>query len=174
MLCVNEEVKALKSRTAQNEKCTEMREEKSKKKRCPYLTDKDANAGLVERGKSVLQDLEDILAEGKKKQACPYFSSRKLVPGVELVAMPYQAMLHPGTRETLGVKLEGNVVLFDEAHNVVDAVSSVHSAIADLPTLRAVQSQLSQYRERYVTRLSPKNLRYVDQVLKIVTLTRSP
>ena len=40
MLCVNEDVQALKSRTSQNERCTEMKDEKKKEKRCPYLTEK--------------------------------------------------------------------------------------------------------------------------------------
>jgi len=168
MLCVNEEVLSLKSRSGQNDKCREMREEKNKKKRCPYLVDKESNADLVEFVKTELRDLEDIITVGKKKKACPYFSSRKLIPGVELVALPYQAMLHAGTRETLGVKLEGNAVIFDEAHNVIDAVSSVHSVTVPLVTLRAVHGQLSRYKERYQTRLSTKNLRYVDQVLKVV------
>jgi len=168
MLCVNDEVKVLKSRSGQNDKCKEMRQEKTKAKRCPYLTNKDSNRKLVEHAKTSLRDLEDLLAEGKKTHSCPYFSSRKLVPGVELVAMPYQAMLHAGTREALGVKLAGNIVIFDEAHNVVDAVSSVHSALVPLSCLRAVHSQLSAYRDRYRIRLSPKNLRYCDQVLKLV------
>jgi hypothetical protein len=64
MLCVNEDVLALKSRSAQNDKCREMQEEKSKKKRCPYMQDKDANAGLVEHAKAELRDLEDIITEG--------------------------------------------------------------------------------------------------------------
>ena len=55
-----------------------------------HVTPKDANADLMEYGKTALRDLEDMITEGKAKKACPYFASRKLVPGVELVAMPYQ------------------------------------------------------------------------------------
>jgi chromosome transmission fidelity protein 1 len=37
-------------------------------------------------------------------------------------------VLHADTRAALGLSLAGAVVVFDEAHNLVDAVNSAHSA----------------------------------------------
>ena len=31
--------------------------------------------------------------------------------------------------QALGVSLEGNVVIIDEAHNLIDAINGVHSAL---------------------------------------------
>jgi chromosome transmission fidelity protein 1 len=38
-------------------------------------------------------------------------------------------LLSKSTRESVGIKLEGNIVIFDEAHNLIDAVNQTHSAL---------------------------------------------
>ena len=41
--------------------------------------------------------------------------------------MPYTALLSRETRAAMGVRLEGAVVVVDEAHNIVEAINQVHS-----------------------------------------------
>lgn len=41
--------------------------------------------------------------------------------------MPYAALLSREAREAMGVRLDGAVVVVDEAHNIVEAINSVHS-----------------------------------------------
>lgn len=36
-------------------------------------------------------------------------------------------LLHQATRESLGVDLKDNIVVLDEAHNVIDAILEMHS-----------------------------------------------
>lgn len=43
------------------------------------------------------------------------------------MVLPYNILLHKSTREACGIKLEGNVVVIDEAHNLLETISSVHS-----------------------------------------------
>ena len=45
----------------------------------------------------------------------------------QLVVLPYNILLHKSTREACGIKLDGNIVIIDEAHNLIDTISSVHS-----------------------------------------------
>lgn len=45
----------------------------------------------------------------------------------QVVVLPYNTLLHKSTREASGVKLAGNVVIVDEAHNLLETVNSVHS-----------------------------------------------
>lgn len=45
----------------------------------------------------------------------------------QLVVMPYAALLSRESRAAMGVRLEGAVVVVDEAHNIVEAINSVHS-----------------------------------------------
>ena len=41
--------------------------------------------------------------------------------------LPYQVLLHAATRQAVGISLRGNVVIIDEAHNLLDTISSIHS-----------------------------------------------
>ena len=43
------------------------------------------------------------------------------------MVLPYNTLLHAPTREAVGVRLKGNVVIIDEAHNLLDTISNVYS-----------------------------------------------
>ena len=45
----------------------------------------------------------------------------------QLVVVPYSTLLHEPTRRSVGLKLKGNVVVIDEAHNLVDSISAAYS-----------------------------------------------
>ncbi len=64
---------------------------------------------------------------GEKKRACPYYGTRAAIASAELVALPYNMLLHKSTRESLGIELKGNIVVVDEAHNLVDAINEMYS-----------------------------------------------
>ena len=46
---------------------------------------------------------------------------------LQLVVLPYNILLHKSTREACGIRLDGNIVIIDEAHNLIDTISSVYS-----------------------------------------------
>lgn len=60
-------------------------------------------------------------------QVCPYYGSRRAVPAVDVVLAPYSSVLLPEARDSLGIQLQGSVVVFDEAHNLLDAINGAHS-----------------------------------------------
>lgn len=37
-------------------------------------------------------------------------------------------MLHKPTRDSLGIRLKNSVVIIDEAHNLLDTISHIHSS----------------------------------------------
>ena len=43
------------------------------------------------------------------------------------MVLPYNMLLHEATREACGVKLKGNIVIIDEAHNLIETISNIHS-----------------------------------------------
>ena len=46
---------------------------------------------------------------------------------LQVVVLPYNTLLHKHTREACGIKLKDNIVIVDEAHNLVDTISNVYS-----------------------------------------------
>ena len=41
--------------------------------------------------------------------------------------MPYSILLHPQAREAVGVDVRGNIVVIDEAHNLIEAINDLHA-----------------------------------------------
>jgi chromosome transmission fidelity protein 1 len=106
---------------------------------------------------SKVQDIEDVVQLGKLTRTCPYYSSREAIKAAELVTIPYNSLVHKGTRDALGLSLPGNVVIIDEAHNLIDSINGVHSAVLSQATTSLLLSLFSDYLDRFVTRLSAKN-----------------
>jgi hypothetical protein len=61
--------------------------------------------------------------------ACPYYMSRVLEKHAELVFAPYNYVLDPQIRKSLGIELDNTVVVLDEAHNVEDVLRSGGSGV---------------------------------------------
>ncbi|XP_007892840.1 ATP-dependent DNA helicase DDX11 [Callorhinchus milii] len=184
-LCVNDEVRHLKSAQQINDRCLEMQrnkravkkqseedEETPKRKResravCPFYTYEQMqflrDEVLVE-----VKDIEQLVSLGKEIKACPYYGSRFAIPPAQLVVMPYQMLLHSSTRRASGIKLKDQIVVIDEAHNLIDTISCIYSCEVTGTQLCCAHSQLSQYMERYRTRLKAKNLMYIKQILYIL------
>ncbi|XP_053800241.1 ATP-dependent DNA helicase DDX11 isoform X4 [Vidua chalybeata] len=85
-----------------------------------------------------------------------------------LVVLPYQMLLHEPTRNAAGIKLKDQVVIIDEAHNLTDTITCIHSAEVSGSQLCCAHSQLSQYMERYRKHLKAKNLMYIKQILYLL------
>uniref|UniRef100_A0A4W3ITS1 ATP-dependent DNA helicase DDX11 n=1 Tax=Callorhinchus milii TaxID=7868 RepID=A0A4W3ITS1_CALMI len=177
-LCVNDEVRHLKSAQQINDRCLEMQRNKRgeqktpKRKResravCPFYTYEQMqflrDEVLVE-----VKDIEQLVSLGKEIKACPYYGSRFAIPPAQLVVMPYQMLLHSSTRRASGIKLKDQIVVIDEAHNLIDTISCIYSCEVTGTQLCCAHSQLSQYMERYRTRLKAKNLMYIKQILYIL------
>ena len=173
-LCVNPAVKSLGSAARINERCLDMSRgkkkpgEKEKHKACPFLSKRrKALLELKEAALAKPMDIEDLAKLGETRRACPYYAARSALPEADLILMPYASLLHADTRETLGVRLENAVVVFDEAHNLVDAVHNSYGAAATLDQLNDVDDMVTAYVERFKTRLSASNLRYLRTLTNI-------
>ena len=66
------------------------------------------------------------------------------------------------------MSLEGNVVIIDEAHNLIDSINGVHSAVLSQPTTKLLHTLFTEYLDKFVTRLSPKNAALIRQVIKVL------
>ncbi|CAK9011933.1 ATP-dependent DNA helicase DDX11 (DEAD/H-box protein 11) [Durusdinium trenchii] len=123
---------------------------------CPYF---DRSSALRMRDHILFEatDIEAVAEMATKARTCGYYSARASVGDAELVALPYSMLLHEKTRKSLGISLKGNVVIFDEAHNVMEAINDVHSVTIELGDLQRGHQELLEYQKRYRTRLRARN-----------------
>ena len=113
-------------------------------------------------------DIEDLFELGKKTQVCPYYASRTAIPAAEIVTLPYPLLLQKTARDALGIKLEGNIVVIDEAHNIMDAVANVYAAEISLSELRRARQMLGVYVKKFGKKLKGENRVMVAQVARVV------
>ena len=77
-------------------------------------------------------------------------------------------LLQKTARDALGIKLEGNVVIIDEAHNIMDAVANVHAAAIRLSELQKARQILSYYVKRFGKKFKGENRVMIGQVARVV------
>ena len=195
-LCVNRDALETAGASASrlNERCLELAEEgnkarargsetkttpstdddaKKKTKGCPFLRGRRAAvAELAEEALAIPMDIEDLASAGVRRKACPYYAAREAHPKADLVFAPYASLLHKETRESLGVRLKDAVVVFDEAHNLAEAVHGAYGASLTGAQIDAVFAMVDAYVERFASRLSPANLRHLKTLKQLCAAFR--
>ncbi|EGD76290.1 hypothetical protein PTSG_00993 [Salpingoeca rosetta] len=186
-LCTNPRVNKLSSLHAINEKCLDLQKTKNeidpktgkavKVKKCPMLNPRSMNVtSNIILGSP--QDIEEAAVVGERLGACAYYASRQAVEFAELVLLPYNMLLHKPTREAVGLDLKDNIVIVDEAHNLVETIAALHSAKLARLELEQAHAALSQYMDKFKRRLTPKHLMYIRQLLFVLkswlTFLRKP
>ncbi|KAI9150059.1 chromosome transmission fidelity 1 [Paramyrothecium foliicola] len=169
-LCINPSVARLGSVQAINDRCAELQQPKASKK-CPYLPKEELMAQthqFRDNALGTIPDIEDLHLLGKSLAVCPYYASRTALPGAEIITLPYPLLLQKSARDALGVKLEGNVVVIDEAHNIMDAVSNVHAAELRLSELRKGRGMLGIYVKKFGKKLKGKNRVNVGRIGRVM------
>ncbi|EAU85951.2 CHL1 helicase [Coprinopsis cinerea okayama7 len=109
-------------------------------------------------GRASQKDIEDLAEAGRLANTCPYFGSRKAIPQAELVTLPYNLLLQKSAREALGIDLKGQIVIIDEAHNLIPTLLSLSTHRLSYGTLAISLQQVAEYVRRFKTRLSPANM----------------
>ncbi|CAL3969756.1 unnamed protein product [Diplocarpon coronariae] len=171
-LCINPKVSKLNSLAAINERCSELQQSSTAKEhKCVFLPNKE-NQTLVntfrDHALATIKDIEDMGALGKQIGICPYYASRSAIKPAEIVTLPYPLLLQKSAREALGISLKGHVIIIDEAHNLMDAISGIHGAEVSLRQLKRARGQLGIYLQRFRNRLKGKNRVYVAQVVRVI------
>ncbi|KAG6136637.1 hypothetical protein E4U38_001297 [Claviceps purpurea] len=169
-LCINPSVSRLGSVQAINDRCSELQQSKSTKK-CSFVPKEDlisATHQFRDTALATIPDIEDLHQLGKSLSVCPYYASRSALPGAEIITLPYPLLLQKSAREALGIKLEGNVVIIDEAHNIMDAIANVHAADIKLSELRKGRAMLGVYVKRFGKKLKGVNRVNVGRVGRVI------
>ncbi|VDN90419.1 unnamed protein product [Brugia pahangi] len=185
-LCINESVRALQKTNLMTERCNELRDNKASEKRqkddddkyvakackrsCPFARS-DAIEDLCDQIlASKLSSTPQLIDYSKKISACPYFASRKSVAYSQLVLLPYQILFQEEARRAWGIELKGNVIVIDEAHNLLETITNSHFVTLHAKDLKSVLSTLDVYLNRFQSRLTPVHKKYLRQLSTIVDL----
>jgi chromosome transmission fidelity protein 1 len=169
-LCINPAVSRLGSLAAINDRCAELQKPKAASK-CQFLPSDRTLAQTHEfrdTALATLPDIEDLHSLGKSLSVCPYYASRSAIPGAEIITLPYPLLLQKTAREALGLKLQGNIVVIDEAHNIMDAVANANAASIRLTELKRGHRMLSVYFKRFGKKLKGQNKVMVAQVARVI------
>lgn len=171
-LCINKKVAHLASLTAVNERCLDLQQSKTPvEKKCQYLPNKD-NEALVydfrDHAHARIRDIEDFQILGKKLGICPYYASRSAIKPSEIVTLPYPLLLQRSAREALKISMKNQVVIIDEAHNLMDTISGMYSINVSLKQLKDARIQLRVYLQKFRGRLKGKNRVYITQLVRVL------
>lgn len=99
---------------------------------------------------------------------CSYYGARESIPLAQIVAMPYSMLLSKDTRESMGIDLEGNIVIFDEAHNIVEAMNNTYKVEVTSKQFVVARRCVWTYFKKYEKRFKGKNSFYIKQLLSIL------
>lgn len=77
-------------------------------------------------------------------------------------------LLSQPTRQAVGLSLKGSLVVIDEAHNLPEAIRSLHTSRVTSVAVQKALEQLSAYTTRYAERFSGRNVLYLNQIRKIL------
>eukprot|EP00892_Ulva_mutabilis_P012133 jgi/Ulvmu1/9292/UM050_0041.1 len=166
ILCVNQKVKALGSSWRINDECLQLQSKDTTKKQVLSGGTAKASGGCGFRCKgepsmdnfvsNVLDkpmDIEDLVTMGTRRAVCPYYAARSAVPYADFVVVPYNCLIHKATREALGLRLQGSIVVVDEAHNLLPAIHGSHSVALPFGGLYGTSKLLATYLDHFQTRL---------------------
>lgn len=67
----------------------------------------------------------------------------------------------------MDIQLRNSIIIIDEAHNLLDTISAIHSAEIRLDQIQQSQRQLSAYKNKYIDRFGAKNLLRLNQLISI-------
>ncbi|XP_031983093.1 regulator of telomere elongation helicase 1 isoform X1 [Corvus moneduloides] len=112
-LCINPEVKRQESNHMQIYMCRM----KVMARACHFYNNVEEKSTEKELIESIM-DIEDLVKNGNKHRACPYYLSRSLKQQADIIFMPYNYLLDSKSRKSHSLDLKGTVVILDEAHNV--------------------------------------------------------
>ena len=151
-LCVNPNVDTNRPPMSVNDACIKLTDSSS----CQFKNNLEPLTKLL---LSRPLDIEDACLAGRDMQTygCPYFASRLALTDADIVFVPYASILHTKTRESLGINVDDNIIIVDEAHNISEAVNSVRSTSFSVVEIESLTKCLSMYLDTFRSRLSPRN-----------------
>ncbi|MCP9258866.1 BMA-CHL-1 [Dirofilaria immitis] len=152
-LCINESVRALKKTGLMTERCNELRDNKASEKRQKIT---------ITNLKFVTGNTLQYVAK-TCKESCPFARSDAIEDLCDqILASKLSSASHRSTK-SLGVELSGNVIIIDEAHNLLETITNSHFVTLHASELKSL-STIVNLLLMYVIHTSDKKINYVETV----------
>ncbi|ODV84195.1 hypothetical protein CANARDRAFT_8872 [[Candida] arabinofermentans NRRL YB-2248] len=177
-LCINENVSKLKDTQKINDACIDLQKTggSDKSKCCPYMPNlkTEHDEKLINQFRDLsfaeVHDIEELHHIGKHYNVCPYYSSRQSVELSEIISLPYQLLLQKNSREVLNLSLKDSVVVIDEAHNLMDTITSLNSASVSYKELVTCSKSLNTYRNKFSKKMNSGNRINLAKLSKLIVI----
>lgn len=169
-LCIYPKVRGLGDVSSINDACVDLQKKKCS---CEYYPKPSKELSfelvksLVDSCFTEVRDIEDVAGIGKSLHVCPYYAIRSATDLAEVVALPYQLLFLKNSRESIGLDIKNAIVVIDEAHNLMDTLSSMNSVTISVSDLSGAISGLKQYLNKFARRLNSGNRIHLIKLIKL-------
>ena len=85
----------------------------------------------------------------------------------EIISLPYQMIFQDTTRKILNLDIKDSIIIIDEAHNIIDVITSMYSIKITLDQLNKVIKSLKIYLNKFLKRLNSGNRINLMKLIKI-------
>ena len=125
---------------------------------------------ICEEMKTEIKDIEDLLKFGEEFNVCPYYATHISINTSQFVVSPYNNILNKRIRNNINIHLENNIVVFDEAHNIIENILQCANTDINNNELISLLISLFLYYNKYKTKLNPSNNLCIRQIVSIIKL----
>ena len=110
-------------------------------------------------------DIEELGNQATQMSICGYFAARRAQEHADIIVTPYQTMLSEATRASVGISLYNKIVVFDEAHNIMETVANLNTVRLSYMQLYSAFTQIQQYLRKYESRMAAKNSKFLRDLV---------
>lgn len=132
-----------------------------------------------------VNDIEDLLLEGRSSKICPFYTARHLQTRAEIIFMPYNYLIDPVLRKKVNVDIKDAILILDEAHNIEKWCCEAASFDLGMITLAQAIAELHyaieilENSDKQIASLGLQNLqkdhmiKLLEQLLKLESLVNN-
>ncbi|CUM57016.1 unnamed protein product [Debaryomyces fabryi] len=170
-LCIHPKISRLSNVSSINDACIDLQQ--STTNSCEYIPKlhNTQSEELVKKFSDLsftkIHDIEDLGKLGNNLKICPYYSVRKGIDITEIIALPYQMLLQDSTRLALNLNLDDSIIIIDEAHNLLDVISSMYSVSITGNELSDITKSLKFYLNKFIKKLNSGNRINIMKLIKL-------
>lgn len=162
-LCINPKVNTLSDSNI-NDGCIDLQNNNG----CEFLPKKGTlQKKFSDLSLSKIHDIEELTSLGGELKVCPYYSIRNGIEMTEIISLPYQMLLQSDTRRVLNLDIKNSIIVIDEAHNLLDTITSLYSVSISVSELETILKSLQLYLNKFLKRLNSGNRINLMKLIKV-------